>query len=145
MKPRCAVLDDYQGAALTSADWSPLADRIDVRVLREHLTDRDALVAAVEDCEILVVMRERTPVDAALLDRLPQLRLLVTALRNSPAEVSAGGLLVGPDDELARAREAWRSALLERGILPFLRDVLAATAPPPGPRAPETPPTSPTP
>lgn len=49
------------------------------------------------------------------------------------------------DDELARAREAWRSALLERGILPFLRDVLAATAPPPGPRAPETPPTSPTP
>ncbi|WP_223831037.1 hypothetical protein [Streptomyces venezuelae] len=71
--------------------------------------------------------------------------LLVTALRNSPTEVSAGGLLIGPDDELTRAREAWRSALLERGILPFLRDVLAATAPPPSPRAPETPPASPTP
>ncbi|WP_329280834.1 hypothetical protein [Streptomyces sp. NBC_00691] len=63
--------------------------------------------------------------------------LLVTALRNSPAEVSRGGPLpAAPDDELSRAREAWRRALLERGILPFLRDVLAATSPPtasPGP------------
>ncbi|MFD3331204.1 hypothetical protein ACFWV1_00860 [Streptomyces sp. NPDC058700] len=56
--------------------------------------------------------------------------LLVTALRNSPAEVSTGA---APDDELSRAREAWRRALLERGIIPFLRDVLAATAPPTGP------------
>ncbi|MFE0651594.1 hypothetical protein ACFVZH_23695 [Streptomyces sp. NPDC059534] len=55
--------------------------------------------------------------------------LLVTALRNSPVQVSAGG---PPDDELSLARDAWRHALLERGILPFLRDVLAATAPPTG-------------
>ncbi|MFJ5138415.1 hypothetical protein [Streptomyces sp. NPDC088707] len=58
--------------------------------------------------------------------------LLVTALRNSPAAVSRGGP-PAPDDELTRAREAWRRALLERGILPFLRDVLAATTPPTGP------------
>ncbi|MET9722114.1 D-2-hydroxyacid dehydrogenase family protein [Streptomyces zaomyceticus] len=90
MKLRCAVLDDYQGAALTSADWSPLADRVDVRVLREHLTDRDALVTAVEDCEILVVMRERTPVDAGLLARLPRLRLLITSgMRNASVDVAA--------------------------------------------------------
>ncbi|MFJ2935324.1 hypothetical protein ACIO8G_21460 [Streptomyces sp. NPDC087219] len=57
--------------------------------------------------------------------------LLVTALRNSPAEVSrSGAAAAAPDDELSRAREAWRRALLERGILPFLRDVLAATTSP---------------
>ncbi|MER5960943.1 D-2-hydroxyacid dehydrogenase family protein [Streptomyces sp. NPDC002057] len=90
MKLRCAVLDDYQGVALSSADWSPLADRVDVRVLREHLTDRDALVAAVEECEILVVMRERTPVDAELLARLPRLRLLITSgMRNASVDVAA--------------------------------------------------------
>ncbi|RDG37220.1 hypothetical protein DVH02_15845 [Streptomyces corynorhini] len=52
--------------------------------------------------------------------------LLVTALRNSatqlPAQESPGREL---PDEVARAREAWRHALLERGILPFLRDALA--------------------
>ncbi|MEU5917545.1 D-2-hydroxyacid dehydrogenase family protein [Streptomyces sp. NPDC047141] len=90
MKLRCAVLDDYQGVALSSADWSPLADRVDVRVLREHLTDREALVAAVEDCEVLVVMRERTPVDAELLARLPRLRLLITSgMRNASVDVAA--------------------------------------------------------
>ncbi|MDV9190496.1 hypothetical protein R6L23_20125 [Streptomyces sp. SR27] len=55
--------------------------------------------------------------------------LLVTALRNSPTEVG-GPLGAAPDDELSRARDAWRLALLERGILPFLHDVLAATSPP---------------
>ncbi|WP_329125553.1 D-2-hydroxyacid dehydrogenase family protein [Streptomyces sp. NBC_01353] len=90
MKQRCAVLDDYQGVALSSADWSPLADRVDVRVLREHLTDRDALVAAIEDCEIVVVMRERTPMDAELLKRLPRLRLIVTSgMRNASIDLDA--------------------------------------------------------
>ncbi len=56
--------------------------------------------------------------------------LLMTALRNSPVAVRTG---TAPDDELSRAREAWRRALLERGILPFLRDALAATTPPTGP------------
>ncbi|QGV82699.1 hypothetical protein EIZ62_16485 [Streptomyces ficellus] len=51
--------------------------------------------------------------------------LLLTALRNSSTQVPAqepGGEL---PDEVARAREAWRHALRERGILPFLRDALA--------------------
>ncbi|MET9620088.1 D-2-hydroxyacid dehydrogenase family protein [Streptomyces sp. NPDC006464] len=94
MKLRCAVLDDYQGVALASADWSALAGRVDVRVLREHLTDRDALVAALEDCEIVVVMRERTPMDAELLDRLPRLRLLVTSgMRNASIDLAAAARL----------------------------------------------------
>jgi hypothetical protein len=49
--------------------------------------------------------------------------LLLTALRNRPsAEAGFYGEL---DEEVVRAREAWHDALLERGILPFLRDALA--------------------
>ncbi|MET7476491.1 hypothetical protein ABZT17_19255 [Streptomyces sp. NPDC005648] len=49
--------------------------------------------------------------------------LLLTALRNRPAlESGPYGELSG---EVSRAREAWREALLERGVLPFLRDALA--------------------
>ncbi|MFJ4080915.1 hypothetical protein ACIP2Z_18335 [Streptomyces iakyrus] len=54
--------------------------------------------------------------------------LLLTAVR------SGSSLGTGPDGELSeevdRAREAWREALLERGILPFLRDALADPAMP---------------
>ncbi|MFI5616004.1 hypothetical protein [Streptomyces sp. NPDC051567] len=50
--------------------------------------------------------------------------LLVTAVRNSSTEVVAQEAQTVPD-EVARAREAWRNALLERGIVPFLRDALA--------------------
>ncbi|NUO46342.1 MAG: hypothetical protein HOV82_30435 [Streptomyces sp.] len=50
--------------------------------------------------------------------------LLITALRNRPSLVDTGPYaeLTG---EVARAREAWHDALLERGVLPFLRDALA--------------------
>lgn len=53
--------------------------------------------------------------------------LLLTALRNgaSSLQADAHGEL---NDEVTRAREAWREALLERGILPFLREALADPA-----------------
>jgi phosphoglycerate dehydrogenase-like enzyme len=90
MTLRCAVLDDYQDAALRMADWSPLDGKVEVRTLRGHIADRDELVAALADCEIVVAMRERTPFDAGLLARLPRLRLLVTTgRRNASIDVAA--------------------------------------------------------
>ncbi|PJJ03235.1 hypothetical protein BX264_3606 [Streptomyces sp. 2333.5] len=52
--------------------------------------------------------------------------LLVTALRNGSSAQTAGADDVG--EALQLAREAWRSALLERGLLPFLREALADPA-----------------
>lgn len=64
--------------------------------------------------------------------------LLVTAIRNSSTEVAAEEAVSLPD-ELSRAREAWRNALLERGIVPFLRDALADPSAGPGYPVPRTP------
>ncbi|MFG2195613.1 hypothetical protein [Streptomyces sp. NPDC048639] len=55
--------------------------------------------------------------------------LLLTALRNGSSSLRASAL----DEqavELGRARDAWRQALLERGVLPFLREALADPAAP---------------
>jgi phosphoglycerate dehydrogenase-like enzyme len=82
-KARCAVLDDYQNVALKMADWSAIADRVDIHPFHEHLDGEDALVAAIGGCEILVVMRERTPLPASLLARLPRLQLIVTTGRHN--------------------------------------------------------------
>ena len=83
---RVAVLDDYQGVALGLADWAGL----DVRSHRKHFASPDELVEAVRDCQVLVIMRERTPFPAALFARLPELRLLVTSgMRNASIDLAA--------------------------------------------------------
>lgn len=91
---RIAILDDYQGVALTSADWSPLRGRADVTVFRDHLADREALARRLAPFDAICVMRERTPVDAALLAALPRLRLIA----------STGGSNASIDEEAASAR-----------------------------------------
>ncbi|MER5831716.1 hypothetical protein ABT116_12975 [Streptomyces sp. NPDC002130] len=49
--------------------------------------------------------------------------LLLTALRNKPT--ADGGPYGELQAEVAQAKEAWHEALLQRGILPFLREALA--------------------
>ena len=86
----CLILDDYQQAALALADWSRIADRVAVAAIPDHIADQDALVARIGQAEILVIMRERTPFPAALLERLPRLELLVTSgPRNLAIDVAA--------------------------------------------------------
>ncbi|GHB58257.1 membrane protein [Streptomyces xanthochromogenes] len=71
--------------------------------------------------------------------------LLITAVRNGATQVVAidqDSEADAPDErtqEIARAREAWRHALLERGIYPFLRDALADPSVDPGAPAPRRP------
>lgn len=62
--------------------------------------------------------------------------LLVTALRNGSTSVAAEEHGEELPEDVARAREAWRHALLERGILPFLRDALADPGAAPAARIP---------
>ena len=89
-KLRCAILDDYQQAALSCADWAVIADRVDVRVLHQHVADESELVSRIEDCEVVVVMRERTPFTSPLFARLPHLKLLVTSgMRNAAIDLAA--------------------------------------------------------
>ena len=58
--------------------------------LREHIADEEQLAAVLQDDEILVLMRERTPFPASLFERLPRLRLLVTTgYRNASIDVAA--------------------------------------------------------
>lgn len=90
MRLRCAVLDDFQGVAVESADWSVLADRVEVVPLREHIADEDALAATLADFDIVVTLRERVPFPGSLLARLPRLRLLVASgMRNSVIDYAA--------------------------------------------------------
>jgi phosphoglycerate dehydrogenase-like enzyme len=74
---RVAILDDYQGVALASADWS-LGDRVDITVFSDHIRDEAALVERLTPFEVIVAMRERTAFPESLLAQLPNLKLLIT-------------------------------------------------------------------
>lgn len=90
MKLRCAILDDYQQVALTIADWSAVSEALETEVYSRHMDDEDALVQALADKDIIVIMRERTPFRASLFARLPRLRLLVTTgMRNASVDLAA--------------------------------------------------------
>ena len=86
----CLILDDYQNAALGLADWARLSDRVAVSTITDRIADRDVLVSKIEQAEILVIMRERTPFPADLLAHLPRLKVLVTSgMRNLAIDVAA--------------------------------------------------------
>lgn len=87
---RVVILDDYQRVALSSADWRAVQERAEVVALERHLSSEDELVVALGDAEVVVLMRERTPVPHSLLERLPALRLLVTTgMGNAAVDIAA--------------------------------------------------------
>lgn len=90
MKLKCAIIDDYQQVALTMADWSTIAERVEVFAMSQHFTDEAELAVHLQDCDMLVIMRERTPITATLLARLPKLKLLITSgMRNASIDLAA--------------------------------------------------------
>ena len=90
MRLRCAVLDDYQRVATELADWSPVADEVEVTSFAEHFATQDELAADLADFDIVVTLRERVPFPASLLTRLPRLKLLVASgMRNSVIDLAA--------------------------------------------------------
>jgi len=87
---RIAILDDYQNVALSMADWSALDGRATVTVFNDHLESTDAVVARLQPFEIVCVMRERTPMTRAIIERLPKLRVIAsTGLRNASIDLEA--------------------------------------------------------
>jgi len=76
---RIALLDDYQDVALRLADWSSLKPRAEVTAFSDHIEDFEQLVARLHPFQCVMLMRERTRFPRALIERLPNLRLIVSA------------------------------------------------------------------
>jgi phosphoglycerate dehydrogenase-like enzyme len=87
---RCAILDDYQNVVLEVTDWSKVAADLDIKVFNDHLGGADNVVKALQGFNIVCAMRERTPFPRAVIEKLPDLKLLITTgLRNASIDVAA--------------------------------------------------------
>jgi phosphoglycerate dehydrogenase-like enzyme len=90
MPLRCAILDDYQNVALTMADWSRVKPDIEIKVFNQHLGSADKIIAALHGFAIICAMRERTAFPRAVIEALPELKLLITTgMRNASIDLDA--------------------------------------------------------
>jgi phosphoglycerate dehydrogenase-like enzyme len=87
---KIAILDDYQNVAARCADWSPLATAAELTFFNDHVSDPDAIVARLKPFDVVCVMRERTPLTADIIGRLPALKLIAsTGPRNASIDIGA--------------------------------------------------------
>jgi D-3-phosphoglycerate dehydrogenase len=72
---KISILDDYFDTVRTLACFQKLEGH-EVTVWNDHVQDTEALAARLKDAECLVLIRERTKIQADLLERLPRLKLI---------------------------------------------------------------------
>jgi D-3-phosphoglycerate dehydrogenase len=90
MPLRVAILDDYQNVAVKSADWSKIKNDVDITVFDRHLGAPDTVVKALQGFNVVVAMRERTGFPRAVIEKLPDLKLLITTgMRNASIDSAA--------------------------------------------------------
>ena len=109
---RCAILDDYQNVALSMADWSKVKGDLDIKVFTQHLGSQDNVVKALQGFNIVCAMRERTGFPRAVIEKLPDLKLLITTgARNASIDVAAckekGVTVCGTGGEELASTQAW--------------------------------------
>ncbi|MDA0306815.1 MAG: D-2-hydroxyacid dehydrogenase family protein [Proteobacteria bacterium] len=90
MTTRIAILDDYQNAALAAADWDALGPQAETQVFNSYIDGEAAVAEALQGFDVIVGMRERTPFPKSLIEKLPDLKLLITTgMRNLSFDMEA--------------------------------------------------------
>ena len=99
--PRVAILDDYAGAALDVADWTPVQMRSEITVFDRHLSESEA-ANTLQPFDVVCTLRERMAFPRTLIERLPNLKLITIVGRSLPnldmAAASERGILVAHSD-----------------------------------------------
>ena len=108
-----AVLDDYQHAAQELADWASLGSDVRLEFFHDHVSDETGLAERLQPFTVVAAMRERSAFRRSLIERLPNLRLLITTgMRNASIDTQAcierGVTLCGTvSSGLATAEMTW--------------------------------------
>jgi phosphoglycerate dehydrogenase-like enzyme len=116
MSVQIAVIDDWQQVAEDVVDWSALQSIGQVSFLHDYPADTATLIQRLQPFEVICLMRERTPFDAALLRGLPRLKLLLTGgMRNAAIDLATAaelGIQVRGTDSYKHAAPELTWALL---------------------------------
>ncbi len=120
---KIAILDDYQDAVRRLPCFS-LLDGLDVKVFQHSARGIGQLAIRLAPFDVLVLIRERTRLERALLSRLPNLKMICQTGRLGPhvdadaARERGIRLVEGPGDPVATAELTWSLILAASRKMP---------------------------
>ena len=80
---KVAILDDYQNVSLILGKFEKLKKDFDFHVFNQPFENEDSATEKLKDFEVLLVMRERTPITKKIISNLKNLKLIITSgMRN---------------------------------------------------------------
>ena len=87
---KVAILDDYQNVSLILGDFEKLKKDFDFHVFNQSFNNEDDTIEKLKNFEILLVMRERTPITKNIIKNLKELKLIITSgMRNKSIDLLA--------------------------------------------------------
>ena len=85
---KVAVLDDYQNAFEQIININDYKDSFEFKIINEPFASEEETVLALEECEAIFIMRERTPITSSLINNLPKLKYIMTSgMRNKSIDI----------------------------------------------------------
>ena len=85
---KVAVLDDYQEVFQQIIDIDKFKGKYEFKVFNEPFSNENEAIVALEDFEVLFIMRERTPMTKSLINALPKLKYIMTSgIRNNAIDL----------------------------------------------------------
>ena len=89
-KLNVAILDDYQNVSHEFADWDKISEKIELDVFNNYIGQEENLSKILFKYDVLCLMRERTPMPEELINKLPNLRLVITSgMWNASVDINA--------------------------------------------------------
>ncbi len=87
---KVAVLDDYQDVFKQIINLSKYKDKFIFKVFNEPFADENEAIVALEEYEVLFIMRERTTISKSLIKNLPKIKYIMTSgMRNKSIDLDA--------------------------------------------------------
>ena len=87
---KVAILDDYQNVSLILGNFEKLKKDFNFQVFNQPFENEDSAIEQLKDFEVLLVMRERTPITKKIILNLKNLKLIITSgMRNKSIDFLA--------------------------------------------------------
>jgi len=122
---KVAILDDYQNVSMILGSFERLKKDFDFQVFNQPFENEEQVIEQLKHFEVLLIMRERTPITKKVISNLKNLKLIITSgMRNNSVDFLAAKekkiLICGTDSSSNSTAELTWALIL--GLVRNLRE-----------------------